>query len=279
MTAENSITSDPASEETMESFMSGSDVTNTPATTEVVTEIKDQAAVVATENNDAATNADSSPDAQNDQKRDQVQARINKITAAKYAEKKRADALQAKLDEIQATSATKQNAAPELADFDYDESAFNQALIDYKVNQSVSKLEQSRIDSAKQATVDNDAAEFTARITAFGKDDFDTVASGIPELPEGVASALVSSEDGPALIYHIGTHLDLADSLAGMTTAQALMEIGKLTTKLNSQPSKTITPSGAPDPINHLSSPGGAITADVGDTNISMADWMAKFNP
>jgi hypothetical protein len=102
---------------------------------------------------------------------------------------------------------------------------------------------------------------FNQKVNKFGKEDFFEKANSIPDLPPGVADALMQSDMGPELIYHLAGHLDQADSLAAMTPAAAMMELGKIHSNMTA--TKNIEPSAAPDPIQPLSS-GGAMSAEPG---------------
>ena len=84
----------------------------------------------------------------------------------------------------------------------------------------------------------------------------------------------MQSSNGAEIVYHLGGHLDQADALAGMTTSQALMEIGRMSLSLNKKPE--IKLSAAPEPIETLRA-GSAITSDVGG-DMSIDAWMAKYN-
>lgn len=195
-----------------------------------------------------------------DKPSDGFQTRINKVTADKYAEKRRADALQAKLDELNKTPSVEQVKAPVIDDFD-DDDAFNQANIQHQVTQELAKQTAAQRqtdtdDKARQA-----ADEFTQKIAKFGKEDFFEKANSIPDLPPGVADALMQSDIGPELIYHLADHLDQADALAGMTPAAAMMELGKIHSTMTAK--QNIEPSAAPDPIQPLSS-GSAISSERG---------------
>ena len=88
----------------------------------------------------------------------------------------------------------------------------------------------------------------------------------MPELPAGVADALIQSENGPELIYHLGTHLDQADKLANMSPTQAIMELGKISATMNAAPQKKT--SAAPEPIQTLNS-GGASSEERGTKGAS----------
>lgn len=195
---------------------------------------------------------------------ERAQKRFNKITAEKYAEKQRADELQRKLDEAEAKRQAVSD-APKLEDFDYDDDAYKAALIKHQVAEAVKAerlADQQR--SAQQQALEAQQA-FNKRIEAMNKPDWADVANQIPPLPQGVAAALVELENGPNLIYHLGTNLDLSEKIAGMTPQRALVEIGRLSDKLAAKPNVKL--SAAPEPINPINS-GGSLKKDYSEMSM-----------
>ena len=211
-----------------------------------------------------------------------VQERINKITADKHEERrqreahsKRADDLQKRLDELEAKKPTLTE--PTLEQHDYDDEAFNKATVNYQVQEQVKaeianqKTRASELD--RQAKSQQSLDTFNERATALGKEDFAEKASAVPNLPDGVADAIMGLENGAEMVYHLGTHLDLADSLACMSPLAAMMELGRISSSMSAKPE--IKTSAAPDPIETLNS-GSALSSDVGD-EMSIEAWMAKY--
>lgn len=212
-----------------------------------------------------------------------VQDRINKITADKHAEirkreaeAKRADDLQAKLDELEAKKPTLKE--PTLEEHDYDTEAYDKANVNYQVQEQVKselanqKAKQEQLD--QQAKIQQSLDKFNERAIALGKEDFADKANAVPQLPEGVASAIMSLENGAEMVYHLGTNLDKADALANMTPMAAMMELGKISAQMSIKPE--IKTSAAPDPIEPVTA-GSALSSDIGD-EMSIDEWMAKHN-
>jgi len=229
-----------------------------------------------------ATTTESAPvEANEPVEKNGVQERINKITADKHeerrqreAETKRADDLQKQLDEYQANKPTLTK--PTLEDHEYDEDAFSKADVAFQVQEQVAaeianqKAQQKQSD--QKAKMQDSLDTFNERATALGKDDFDAKRDAIPNLPAGVADAIMGLENGAEMVYHLGTHLDKADALANMTPMAAMMELGKLSSSMSNKPE--IKTSAAPDPITPLSS--GGSTLEVNEEDMSMDEWMAK---
>ena len=206
---------------------------------------------------------------------DGFQKRINKVTADKYEETRRADALQARLDKLENNSVDKVDAkAPTLEEYEYDDEAFNKANLSFHVQQEMQKQTDLQGQAAANVKAQQGVEKFNEQITALGKEDFSEKASAIPNLPNGVADALMQVDNGAEMIYHLGTHLDKADALANMTPAAAMMELGRLSVEMKTKPE--IKTSAAPEPIEPLQS-GSSLPSEIGD-DISIDAWMNKYN-
>lgn len=203
---------------------------------------------------------ESAPVAEEAPKEDGFQKRINKVTADKYAEKRRADDLQRKLEEMQATP-KQASKAPALEDFDHDEEKFNVALIDHKVSQALQVQLAEQDKQASQASAQDEAKAFNDRVVEFGKDDFHDVAAKIPVLDSGLVAELMSSKEGVEMIYHLGEHLDVADKIANMRPFQAMAELSKISANMSAK--KDVKTSAAPEPIEPLNS-GGTLSKEGG---------------
>ena len=201
---------------------------------------------------------------------DGFQKRINKVTARAYeAERKLAE-----YEKAQKAVPVEPVKAPTLEAHDYDEEAFNKANIQHLVQQEFDAQKQAQQQVNAEVESQKVMTAFNEQAAALDKDDFGEKAEAIPQLPVGVADAIMQSENGAEIVYHLGGHLDQADALAGMTTSQALMEIGRMSLSLNKKPE--IKLSAAPEPIETLRA-GSAITSDVGG-DMSIDAWMAKYN-
>ena len=205
-------------------------------------------------------------------KKDGVQKRFDKLTADKYAEKRRADELAKRVQELEASKPPA--ATPSLEDFDFDEDAHRAALIKQEVQAAISGQTQAQRDADVLAAREVAAAKFSEGISSLNKEDFDAVASSVPLLPEGVADALMQSDNGAEVIYHLGSNLDVADRIAGMSPLAAMAEIGRISASMATQP--VVKPSAAPAPIAPLKT-GSSLSTDVGD-DMPISEWMQKYN-
>jgi hypothetical protein len=205
---------------------------------------------------------------------DGFQKRINKVTAEKYAEKRKAEALQRQIDDMKAAAPQQPEVkAPTLEDFDYDEAAFQSASISHQVKTGVAaesqRLQQQSV-TAQQVQAQQAAAEAfdvqVAACTAKNADYQEKVAQ-LPQFNADTLGAIMASEQGADLAYELAGRLDLADEIANASPMVAAMKLGELSAQLKAVPN--IKPSAAPAPIEPVSS-GGALSKDVGE--MSMAE-------
>jgi hypothetical protein len=191
---------------------------------------------------------------------ERAQKRFNKITAKAYAEKQRADELQRKLDERQAEP-QKASAAPKLEDFDYDDDLHRSALIRYEVAEGMKAQTEESQRATRSASVQAEQESFNNLVVGLGKSDFDEVSRNIPPLDPSLVKELMSTKEGVAMIYHLGTHLDVANRISEMSPFKAIAEMTRISDKLNAKPKVKL--SAAPDPIEPLNS-GGSISKERG---------------
>ena len=225
------------------------------------------------------TNESNSTDAEKP-KEDGFQKRIDKVTADKYTEKRRADDLQKQVDAFEANNKKEALKKPSLEDpeIDYDEDAFNKANRDYEINQGVQDVlaKQSADAKAEQQRTAGEKvqSDYNGRVNALGKSDFEEKQNSIPNLPAGVADAIMQSELGAEMVYHLGSpeNAEKANAIANMSPVMAMMELGKLSVQLSTKPEPKT--SAAPEPITPLGSGGSSL--EINEDDMSMEQWMAK---
>jgi hypothetical protein len=160
---------------------------------------------------------------------------------------------------------------PNQEDFEtYDE--FQEALVDWKVSERLDKREaqdRERIERDRaQRTQEELVATHTARIDAFRADhsDFDAVIDKGKNLPltRPMQDAIVNSETGPALMYHLCQHPEECDRIAAMHPLMAVKEMGKLEAQMETAPTGPVSSAEsvtkAPRPIKPV---GGGATAST----------------
>lgn len=177
------------------------------------------------------------------------------------------------------------SAEPKREDFE-DFEKYLEARADYRADQKVSE----RLKSEREAQQGNErrtqeaagqakiAQSWTEREKAFqaSKSDYDDVATAFTErggeietLSREARMALVESEVGPALLYHLAKNPDDLDRLADLSPASQIRELGKLETKV-SMPAKRTT--SAPAPANITK---GGATAEKDPSKMDQVQYEA----
>lgn len=202
---------------------------------------------------------------------DGVQKRINKITADKYEEKRRADALQQRLDALeQQTQVPSQQptAEPTLESCDFDDAKYQSALMDYKLDQRMTQQQAQQKQAQEQARVDKVNQSFNEKVAAFTEKapDYQEVVANVPTLPTQTLETVMQMDNGAQVAYYLGKHLDVADEIASSNPMIAAMRLGEIRAQLaNTKPNTK--PSAAPAPVETLTS-GGGINKDIGEMSM-----------
>lgn len=101
-------------------------------------------------------------------------------------------------------------------------------------------------------------------------EDFDAAMFSVSRIPMsddvGLAlkEAIAESDDGEELLYYLGKHKDEALRIAQLSPARALVELGKIGSKLTPAPTARRT-SSAPDPISPVKPGAGSTFTDLDD--------------
>lgn len=210
----------------------------------------------------------------------QKTARIAAETEAKLLREER-DGLRAKLEAQGKQS--QESAEPKREDFaDYE--AYLRAVAKHDAKQETAaalKAEreaQAGKDKKEQATAGSEkvAKAWSEREASFeaATKDYETVVE--PFLEEDLKTfskearmAIVESEVGPALLYHLAKNPDEADRIADLSPTRQIAELGKLETKV-SMPAKKTTSAPAP-----ASTTSGGRTASKDPSKMSQEEYEA----
>ena len=113
----------------------------------------------------------------------------------------------------------------------------------------------------------------------------DVVANSNVVVSDAIRDAILESDVGPQILYHLASDDDYANSVAKMSTIKALKEIGRLEAKYEAdkekpkEKAKTVATSKAPAPISPLKggkSAGADVLVDTnGEFYGSYAQWKA----
>ncbi len=225
--------------------------------------------------------------------KDKLEKRFSKVTKrAQEAEAKAAE-LEARLREVEARANPQPIAQTANVDDKPQASQFNDA---FEYAEALAEW------SAEKALRDRDIAEAQRRadeernkvITSWNEKvakakgsmpDFDEiVASSTTVVSDAVRDAIIESDVGAQILYHLASDDEYAESLSKMPAIKALKEIGRLEARFEAEDkpevkAKTVTQSKAPAPISPLKggkSAGADVLVDTnGEFYGSYAQWKA----
>lgn len=125
--------------------------------------------------------------------------------------------------------------AKSLADFEYDEGKYQAYLLQQIESRAVAAAERKLREAQEQEAATRRRASFQARESDFAKtvDDYHEVTRN-PRVPisQAMAEAIAESEDGPALAYHLGKNIEIAEKIAQLSPLAAARELGRIEAKL-----------------------------------------------
>jgi hypothetical protein len=163
----------------------------------------------------------------------------------------------------------------------------------FEYAKDLAKFEARRmIDAEKQQVEQAKAAERQNEVIKTWTDRVQKAKAELPDYDEMVGSsdvaihdvlrdAIIDSDVGPKILYHLAENEEYAKKVAGMSLPQALKELGKLEARYSDSPeekSPAVRTSKAPPPINPIR--GATNAADVpissnGEFTGTPAQWRA----
>lgn len=143
----------------------------------------------------------------------------------------------------------------------------------------LAKFEARRIIQAeKQAEANVKAQEAQQKVLSTWTERINEAKTELPDYDEMVASsdvvvhdvirdAILESDVGPRILYHLAENEDFAKKFSEMPLPQALKELGKLEAKYTSAEERSVAvrKSKAPPPINPIKGTSGAIDTPIND--------------
>jgi hypothetical protein len=144
---------------------------------------------------------------------------------------------------------------------------YARALAEYSAEQALKNRDRAELEKKYQAEQEKLIEVWNDRLEATKKelpDYADMIESSDVMVSDQVRDALLESEAGPRILYHLAENPDYAEKLSKMTVISALREIGKLEAKFEKTETKPVVRSKAPAPINPLKSTGGSMETPIG---------------
>lgn len=144
---------------------------------------------------------------------------------------------------------------------------YARALAEYSAEQALKNRDRVELEKKYQAEHDKLIEVWNDRLETTKKelpDYTDMIESSDVMVSDQVRDALLESDAGPRILYHLAENPDYAEKLSKMTVISALREIGKLEAKFEKTETKPVVRSKAPAPINPLRATGGSMDTTIG---------------
>jgi hypothetical protein len=217
-----------------------------------------------------------------------LERRFSEITkqreeARKEAQQERQarEALEARLAVLErqpAPQAPKVDEEPQPSQFN-DAFEYAKALAEYTADKRIGEMRKQDAEAKeaqeRQKVIETWASKVQAAKASMPDFD-DIVASSDVVVNDDIRDAILESDVGPQILYHLAENDDVAKRIAGLTPKQALREIGKLEARFEVKEtppeSKPVVRSKAPAPINPLR---GSNPADVPMS--ANGEWHGTF--
>ncbi len=216
------------------------------------------------------------PGAKPAEKPDGVQKRIDELTRRRYEAEREAAFWRGKAEGgVKPSDTPDTEAKPKQEAYDSYES-YIEAVTDWKLSERLN-IERARMQQESQAqTV---AQGFDAQVqTARAKHaDFDTVVYNEDlRISETMRDAMLHSENGASLAYHLGTHPEEAARISGLPPMVQVMAMGRLQAKLEAKAAPAApAPSNAPAPITPVRASAPSTTTGLRE-DLPIGDWMRR---
>lgn len=223
-----------------------------------------------------------------------IERRFSEITkqreearAEARKEREAREALEARLKAIE-TQATPQkaessNEKPKPENFT-DAFEYAEALASWTAEQTLAKRDREELERRANEQRQLAVKAWADRVTAAKSElpDFDDmVQSSDVVVTDPIRDAIIESDVGPKILYHLAENPEFAQKLNGMSVISALREIGKLEaryeTKPQSKPSAAVK-SKAPEPITPIKAASSGRDVEVdsnGEFRGTYAQWKA----
>jgi len=147
---------------------------------------------------------------------------------------------------------------------------FAEALADWSAEQALIRRDKEDAERRADAERQKVISSWTTKVAAAKADipDFDDmVASSSVAVSDAIRDAILESDVGPQILYHLAKDDDVAKRITSMSPNAALREIGKLEARFEKQteikPSEPVVRTKAKPPINPIRSASSSAEAGV----------------
>ena len=240
--------------------------------------------------------ADPSPAADNASEKpekaiEDLQKRVNKVTSNWRQTEREKEYWREQAMAKQAAPAVEAKPAeatkfPALADYDYDEAKHSQAVIEYTRAEArreavaVLKAERDRQDAERRQQTWKQKADEFSKV----QPDFNELVSD-PTLPitAEMTQAVLDSEIGPELAYHLARNREVAEQVSRMSGTALALALGRIEGRLIAQKELAARPAAAPQvtkapppppKIDAVNPSASVRTTDASGDTLSIEAWV-----
>jgi hypothetical protein len=288
--AQSVVTSSNAAEFYAERLGLADSPTETAAETEEVVENPDSEP--ATEESSSEPKAEDEAE-EAEKPKDKLEKRFSKISKQRDEANARAEQLESRLRDLEARANPQPIAQTANVDDKPQASQFNdafeyaEALAEWSAEKALRDRDiaesQRKADEERNKVIEN-WNQKVAKAKSSMPDFDEIVASSTTVVSDAVRDAIIESDVGAQILYHLASDDEYAESLSKMPAIKALKEIGRLEARFEVEDkpevkARTVTQSKAPAPISPLKggkSAGADVLVDTnGEFYGSYAQWKA----
>lgn len=250
-----------------------------------------------TEQSEPEAEAQAKPTEEAEKKPSKLERRFSDITKQREAarqeaaaERAKREALEARLAELERKTqpaaqpaAVEANEKPRPDQFS-DAFEYAEKLAEWSAQQAVIQLEKKEAERKAAEQKNQVITTWNQRLQAAKAElpDFDDmVSSSDVQISDQVRDAILESDVGPRILYHLAENPELGQKLAGLSVAGALREIGKLEARFEkpAEQAKTVVQKPrASAPISPIRAVAAGAVADIdssGEFRGSYQQWKA----
>lgn len=194
-------------------------------------------------------------------------------------EREAREALENRLKELEGKATPKpveENVKPQPSQFN-DAFEYAEALAEWSAEQAILNREKAEAERKEQEQRQNVIKSWNQRLETVKADlpDYDEMIASASDITvsDAIRDAMLESEQGPRILYHLAENPELAEKLNSMSQVSALREIGKLEArfeaketpkeaKAEAETKPSVAKSKAPAPISPIKT--SSAVADVG---------------
>lgn len=166
-----------------------------------------------------------------------------------------------------------QRTPPDPNDYE-DVGSYADALADHKAELILAQREQQKQQTAVRSTYEEREDAARAKYSDFEKVVYNPEALFTPDMVD----AMMESEFGPEIAYHLGTNISELNRIRRMSPHSQAREIGRLEATLSTNPPPAKKVSSAPEPIKPVGTRAATPTYDTTDPrsikSMSDSEWI-----